>query len=113
MGHDLTEDQYKSQVRAVWKATGWLTIITIVEVIAALAWLKWAGPSAPKMLLNTFFILASLAKAFFIVAEFMHLSYEKRALMLSIIVPCILFFWGIIAFLIEGDSIKELRQIFG
>lgn len=112
MGHDLTEEEYKSQVAAVWKATLWLSIITIVEVAFALYWYYNIGDSAPKMLLNGFLIIASLLKAFFIVAEFMHLKYEVRALTLSILVPLVLFIWGIIAFLLEGRSIRHLRELF-
>jgi len=110
MGHDLTEEEYKSQVAAVWKATGWLTLITIAEVVIALLWLKFEF--MPRIMLNILLIAASLLKAFYIIAEFMHLKYEKRALALSILVPMVLFIWGIIAFLIEGDSIKHLREIF-
>ncbi|MBX2846609.1 MAG: cytochrome C oxidase subunit IV family protein [Saprospiraceae bacterium] len=111
MAHDLTDEQYNSQVSAVWKATLWLSIITIVEVAVALVWYYKLG-SDHKLFLNGFLIIASLLKAFFIVGEFMHLNYEKRALTLSILVPMVLFIWGIIAFLIEGDSIKNLRGLF-
>ncbi len=110
MAHELSDQQYKSQVKAVWKATAWLTVITILEVGLALMWLKlgWGH----KMVLNILLIFASLCKAFFIVAEFMHLKYETRALVLSILVPMAIFIWGIIAFLIEGNSIQWLRHMF-
>lgn len=110
MGHLLTDEEYKSQKRAVWKATLYLTIITVVEVGVALWWLN--AQFMPRFMLNLLMIFASILKAFFIIAEFMHLKYEKRALMLSILVPMVLFIWGVIAFLIEGDSIKELRNFF-
>jgi len=110
MAHDLTDEQYKSQKRAVWMATLWLTIITIFEVGVSLLWLQFEF--MPRFMLNLLMILASILKAFYIVAEFMHLKYEKRALTLSILVPLVLFIWGIIAFLIEGESIRSLREIF-
>lgn len=109
MGHHISEDEYKSQVSAVWKATAWLSAITIVEVVAALAWMEFMGDS-PKLLLNSFFIAASLLKAYFIVGEFMHVRYEARALALTILTPTIFLIWFIIAFLWEGDAWKSNRQ---
>jgi len=111
MAHELTDEEHKSQVRAVWKATAWLTVITIAEVAVALLWL--GNDLGPRIYLNILLILASILKAFFIIAEFMHLKYELRALTLSILVPMVLFVWGIIVFLIEGDSIKHMRDVFG
>lgn len=113
MAHELTDEQYKSQVAGVWKATMWLSIVTVVEVFIALLWFYKFEDSLPRIMLNILMIVASVLKAFFIVGEFMHLKYEKRALALSILVPLVLFVWGIIAFIIEGDSIKTLREIFG
>lgn len=113
MAHELTEEEYKSQVAGVWKATIWLTVITIIEVGIALVWYYNFEDKLPRIMLNILMIVASILKAFFIVGEFMHLKYEKRALALSILVPLVLFIWGIIAFLIEGDHIRTLRDIFG
>ena len=109
MGHHISEEQYKSQVRAVWRATAWLTIITIVEVVAALYWLYFVDASTSKFLLNGFFIVASLLKAFFIVGEFMHVKYEFRALALTILTPAVFLIWFIIAFLWEGEAWKGNR----
>ena len=46
-------------------------------------------------LANPIYILLTLAKAFFIVAYFMHLKFERVAMVYSIIVP-ILFIIGLI-----------------
>ncbi|MCB9033052.1 MAG: cytochrome C oxidase subunit IV family protein [Chitinophagales bacterium] len=94
----LTEEQYNSQVKAVWKATAWLTVITVVEVAVALG----LGHAVPKIVLNIFFAMASVAKAFFIIGEFMHLKYEKRAFIISLGVPLIFLVWAIIAFTVDG-----------
>ncbi|MFK7903978.1 MAG: cytochrome C oxidase subunit IV family protein [Chitinophagales bacterium] len=110
MGHHVTEEEYKSQVSAVWRATAWLSFITVVEVVAALAWMSYVDPSASKFLLNGFFIAASLLKAFFIVGEFMHVRYEFRALALTILTPAIFLIWFVIAFLWEGSAWKDNRQ---
>lgn len=100
MSDHYTEEEYKSGVSAVWKATLILGILTIVEVAVALI----LGPHIPKLLLNSFFVIASVAKAFFIVGEFMHLKYEKRAFILSLGVPLVFLIWLIIAFLLDGHS---------
>ncbi len=110
MGHHITDEQYKSQVSAVWRATIWLSVITIVEVVAALMWMNYVEPGTSKFLLNGFFIAASLLKAFFIVGEFMHVRYEFRALTLTILTPTIFLIWFIVAFLWEGDAWKNNRQ---
>jgi len=106
----MGEGSHKEQVRAVWKATAWLTIITIVEVVAALLWIEFVEPGTSKWLLNTFFIAASLLKAFFIVAEFMHVKYETRALALTILVPTVMLIWFVVAFMMEGESWKQNKK---
>lgn len=96
----LSDEEYKSAVSAVWKATAILAVVTVVEVAVALI----LGPHLPKILMNTFYALASLAKAFFIIGEFMHLKYEKRVFMLSLGVPLLFLVWAIIAFTLDGHA---------
>ncbi len=109
MAHGLDQETYKQQVSGVWKATAWLTFITIIEVVAAFVYPE----SAPRWLLNLFFVLASLLKAYFIVGEFMHVRYEKRALALTILVPTIFLIWFLIAFIWEGTAWLEMRKMWG
>ncbi|MGB0838993.1 MAG: cytochrome C oxidase subunit IV family protein [Chitinophagales bacterium] len=111
--HILSDEAYKSQKSAVIRATVWLSVITLIEVAAALLWLNLMSADAPKMLLNGFFIAASLLKAYFIVGEFMHVNYEDRALALTILVPTVFLIWFIIAFLWEGSEWKENRNDWG
>jgi len=113
MAHSLDQETYKKQVAAVWRATIWLSVITVVEVVAALLWLNIFGDTGPKMLLNGFFIVASLLKAYFIVGEFMHTKYETRALTLTILVPTVFLIWFIIAFLWEGAEWQNNREMWG
>lgn len=70
-----------------------LSIITAVEFLIALL-------IAPKLhlsaqLVNPVYIVLTLFKAYFIVAFFMHLKFEKVGLALAIIVP-IIFIIGLI-----------------
>ena len=109
-GH-MTEAEYKEGVSGVWKVTIWLTVITIIEVAFALVYIK--HQFAPRWALNLIFIIASLSKAFFIIGEFMHLKYEKRALMISLAIPLIFLIWGVIAFMWEADAWWNMRGFGG
>jgi cytochrome c oxidase subunit IV len=57
-------------------------------------------------------IILSFAKAFYIVSIFMHLGDEIRNLIMTIVVPLLLFVWFIIAFLWDGNSWKNLRNTY-
>ena len=60
MSSHLTEEQYQSGVKAVWRATAILSVVTVVEVAVALI----LGLHLPVILMNTFYAIASIAKAF-------------------------------------------------
>ena len=51
-----------------------------------------------------------MAKAFYIVAYFMHLKHELKNMIMTIVVPLLLFVWFITAFLYEGNSYRNLRN---
>src|SRR5690606_21119905 len=82
--------------------------VTIVEVALAFLHLETGFPS--RLVLNAIFIGLTIVKAFFIVAEFMHLRHEIKNLILTILIPLMLFVWFIIAFLADGDSWKNMRK---
>jgi cytochrome c oxidase subunit 4 len=56
--------------------------------------------------------ILSLAKAFYIVGVFMHLGDEIRNMVMTIVVPLMLFIWFIIAFIYDGNSYKNLRNTY-
>jgi len=85
--------------------------ITVIEFIIAL-WLVPTG-KVPLHWANPIYIILTLAKAFYIVAYFMHLKFEKIGLALSIIVP-ILFIIGLILVLTnESHYWVDLRPKIG
>ena len=51
---------------------------------------------------NTPFILMPLVKAFYIVAEFMHLRQEVKSFIFTILIPLTFVVWLILALLLEG-----------
>jgi cytochrome c oxidase subunit IV len=54
--------------------------------------------------------ILTLAKAYYIVSVFMHLGDEIRNMIMTIVVPLMLFIWFIAAFLWDGHSYKKLRN---
>ncbi len=61
--------------KAVWKTFWILLCITVVELIFAIIYYETGFIN--KHLLNGVFVIMTLAKAFFIVAEFMHLGMKS------------------------------------
>jgi cytochrome c oxidase subunit IV len=55
------------------------------------------------------FVAMTIVKAFYIVGEFMHLKYEVKVLIWSILIPMIFVVWLLIALIYEGDSIYQVR----
>ncbi|MFZ9717779.1 MAG: cytochrome C oxidase subunit IV family protein [Chitinophagaceae bacterium] len=108
--HEPAQDSVKRIIRT----TIVLSVITIIELALGF-WIyeihKGAHPSASLVLgIKGVIIILSLAKAFYIVSIFMHLGDEIRNLIMTIVVPLLLFVWFIIAFLADGNSWKNLRN---
>jgi len=92
--HDDAHGEHEGMTKGrIWKVAGILTAITCVEFIIAL----WAVPGGHILIqyANPLYIILTLVKAFYIVAFFMHLKFEKMGLIMAIIVP-ILFIIGLI-----------------
>ncbi|MDB5197669.1 MAG: hypothetical protein JWP88_2040 [Flaviaesturariibacter sp.] len=109
--HHQTDAEFKRNVR---KTTILLSVITIIELIIGLVIYNMHKGAHP----NEFLVLAfkgivcilTLAKAFYIVSVFMHLGDEIRNLIMTIVVPLLLFVWFIAAFLWDGNSFRKLRN---
>ena len=98
MSSETTEvhhhEEHESMSRgSIWKVFFILLAITCVEFFIAL-YMVPKGHMGVNIA-NPIYIVLTLAKAFYIVAYFMHLKFEKMALMLTIVVP-ILFIIGLI-----------------
>ena len=106
-----SEAEYKHHVKDVYKTTIILSIVTIVEVAFALFYefVLIENYGAPRMPLMLFVIAASLVKAYWIMAVFMHMKHENKGFTLSLLVPTGFLIWGIIAFLLEGSNWGVLR----
>ena len=96
-----------SSTKTIWR-TFWILLgITIFEIVIALAHMQFHWPKLP---VNSLFVILTIVKAFFIVAEFMHLGHEIRNLIMTVLMPLLLFVWFVIAFLADGDSWKNMRK---
>ena len=101
-----TSPESVKQRASIMKTFWYMVAITVVEFIIAFA----KGPyHIPHMLVLITFISLTLVKAFFIVAEFMHLKHEVRLLILAIVLPIIFIIWFIVSMLYEGIAVLHLR----
>lgn len=87
--------------KKIWQVFGILLLITVIEFIIAL----WVIPNGfmSHSVGNFIYIALTLLKAFYIVAYFMHLKYEKLGLQLALTVTFIFIVYFIVLLLIEGD----------
>lgn len=92
-------------VKTIWKTFWIMLIVTILEIVGALIYPE----SAPRMVLNIFFIVMSLLKAFYIVGVFMHLKFEMKHLIITILLPTIFLIYTVIILLAEGQSWLNLQ----
>ncbi len=105
---ELPADKNSFDTKAIWK-TFWILLgITVFELIIAIIYFE--THFFPKHILNGVFVIMTLAKAFFIIAEFMQLGHELKNLVMTIAIPACLFIWFLIAFLWDGSSYHTLRM---
>lgn len=109
--HHVSDAEFKKRVR---KTTILLSVITIIELAIGLGIYTIHKGENPSHLLVLMFkgvvCILTLAKAYYIVSVFMHLGDEIRNMIMTIVVPLLLFVWFIAAFLIDGNSYKNLRN---
>ncbi len=99
--HDEHEGMTKKKI---WQVFGILLVITVIEFIIAL----WAIPNhyMSQQVGNYLYIGLTLLKAFYIVAYFMHLKFEKLGLQLVLTVSFIFIMYFIVLMLIEGNYLN-------
>ena len=102
----------KEVVSKIIKTTVILSVITIIELGMGLGMYAIPMAAGLKLFLKGVIVILSLAKAFYIVGVFMHLGEEVKNLIMTIVVPLLLFVWFIAAFLYEGNSWKNLRNTY-
>ena len=98
--------QEGNMVKTIWKTFWILLVVTVVEIMAAVS----LTGHLPQGILNTFYILMSLTKAFYIVAVFMHLKFELKFLVITILVPFTFLLFAVGTMLAEGASWLQMRN---
>ena len=113
----MSDLSYEDSKKLVFKGLILLGVLTIVEVAIALfanghitesfdigdSWMRY-----PYMAIM---IGLSLYKAYFIIYEFMHMRYEAKGLVASVLLPTGLLVWAVVAFFNEGASYGERRNV--
>lgn len=81
-----SEEEGKKIRRKLWNVFWILLVVTTVEVSIGIFWRQLAGDSVDMVwpVVKWLFISLTLLKAFYIVAEFMHLGHERKGLILTI-----------------------------
>ena len=104
-------DPDPGSVKRIWKTFWVLLIITLIELgIGVLMYVLNLPDDFRRLALKGTVTILSLAKAYYIVSVFMHLGGEIRNMIMTIVVPLMLFIWFITAFIYEGNSYKNLRN---
>jgi cytochrome c oxidase subunit IV len=111
--HHTDDAEFKRRVK---KTTILLSVITVIELAIGLSIYTIHKGENPSHLLVLMFkgvvCILTLAKAYYIVSVFMHLGDEIRNMIMTIVVPLLLFVWFIAAFIFEGNSYKNLRNTY-
>ncbi len=105
----LEPGQKDPAVREIWRVTIILSILTVVELALGFSMIGMPVDTLHYFIKGVIIILM-LAKAFYIIAYFMHLKHEVRTLILSVAVPMISFIWFITAFIMDGHSFNVLKN---
>lgn len=106
----IAENQHEGTVKEIWRVTIILSVLTLVELGLGF-WMTTMGfESLERHFVKGVILILMIAKAFYIVAYFMHLKHEIRNMIMTIVVPLFLFVWFIIAFLTDGNSFKNNKN---
>lgn len=111
--HHADDSTFYAKVK---KTTILLSVITVIELAIGLIIYNIHKGDSPNALLILMFkgavCILTLAKAYYIVSVFMHLGDEIRNMIMTIVVPLMLFIWFIAAFIWDGNSYKNLRNTY-
>lgn len=96
----------------IWKTFWVLSVLTVIELGLGYLLYFQHGKWSYLPVISTKLLIAglTLAKAYYIVSIFMHLGDEIRNMIMTIVVPLMLFVWFIAAFLWDGNAWKNLRN---
>lgn len=92
----------KAKIKNFLKVMWYLAAITAIEFAIA-----FTVPMEQKWTRIVVFIALTIVKAYYIVAEFMHLGHEKKSLRMSIVLPMLFVVFLIFIMIYQGSAILE------
>src|ERR1700761_6927336 len=93
-------------VKVIWRTCAILSVITILEILVAVT---LTSSGMPKIVLNLFYVVMSCIKAFYIVGTFMHLKFEIKHLIITVLIPITFLIYALVMLLGEGLSWHNMR----
>ncbi|KGE15281.1 cytochrome C oxidase subunit IV family protein [Sphingobacterium deserti] len=96
--------------KGIWKVFFILLALTALEFLIALGFVHHWGVIEKGMVLNAIYIALTLVKAYYIVAYFMHLKFEKSGFIICCSIGFIFIVYFIVLLLIEGDYLLHHLQ---
>lgn len=113
MEHTAAHEEHAGGgVKEIVRVTVILSVLTVIELALGFWMMGMPLGSGSRLAVKGAIIILMIAKAFYIVAYFMHLKHEIKNLIMTIVVPLALFVWFIIAFLYDGNSFRHLRNTY-
>lgn len=97
----------KPQTAAIWRTFWILLAITALEFFVALAIPDSILSHGIKVLL---YVIMTIAKAAYIIGEFMHLNHEVKFLQYTILFPMAFIVWLLLACIYEGGSVYNAHD---
>jgi caa(3)-type oxidase subunit IV len=99
-GHGHGEGMDKKRI---WQVFFILLALTALEFLIALGFVHHWGILHKGTLVTTIYITLTLVKAYYIIAYFMHLKFEKYSFIVTCSIVFTLIIYFIVLMLIEGD----------
>ncbi len=113
MEHTVAHEEHNGGgVKEIVRVTIILSVLTGVELALGFWMMGMPLESKLRLAVKGAIVILMMAKAFYIVAYFMHLKHEVKNLIMTIAVPLCLFIWFIVAFLYDGNSFRHLRNTY-
>ena len=108
--HDAHEHGEGMDKKRIWQVFFVLLALTALEFLIALGFVHHWQILQKGVLLNTIYIALTLVKAFYIVAFFMHLKFEKSSFIVICGIVFIFIVYCIVLMLIEGNYLLTHLQ---
>lgn len=96
--------------KGIWRVFFILLALTALEFLIALGFVHHWGILQKGVLVNVIYIVLTLVKAFYIIAYFMHLKFEKSGFIVCVGIGFIFIVYFIVLMLIEGDYLLHHLQ---